>query len=122
VSIFHRSDVGISLFFLFVLGIVVGCFKLFYHFLHFQWTHDKSSGRFVYRFMKAMDIATNAGVFDGRSDETISSHAGRVWLDKGQDSPVWVLIIRQMTEKWEENHIIESIEPSRPDDFDKETT
>lgn len=122
-SIFQNPRIGIMLFLVFVLGNLFIAFpKLIYHFLHYHWTRNPASGRFMYRYMKAFDFLTNAGVYDGRSDETVSSHAGRIYVELGDAAPAWVHAVRKGTEKWEPEHVVRSIEPSRPDDFDKEVS
>ncbi len=78
------------------------------------------SAAFCYRYPKAKDCLANVSVFDGRSDETISNHAGKLWLEHQFQSPVWVIYIKWLTDRLDppkngKSHIEDSIEPIRPD-------
>jgi len=121
--IFHRLGAGIICIAGFWLMIWAGFFKLvFWHFPRFKITGNKHSGKFVYRYMKALDCAACAGALDGKSDETISSKAGTMFTKHRFNSPWWVLFVKKLTDNWEPNHLENSIEPLRPDFFDDEIT
>lgn len=111
--IFHRLGCGVVCLLFFIPMIWWGFFKLPFHFIAFRMFGLKDSGRFVYRYMKALDCAACAGSLGGKSDETISNKAGQMWRDKGFHAPWWTLIVKKITERWEPGHIENSIEPTR---------
>lgn len=111
--IFHRLGAGVICILFFIPMIWWGFIKMPFHFLLFKVFGRKESGRFVYRYMKALDCAACAGALGGKSDETISNKAGASWKEKEWHSPWWVLVVKKITDRWEENHIENSIEPTR---------
>lgn len=111
--IFHRLGTGIVCILFFFPMIWFGFLKLPFHFIAFRLFGRKDSGRFVYRYMKALDCAACAGSLGGKSDETISNKAGQVWTDKQWHSPLWVIVVKRLTDRWEPQHIENSIEPTR---------
>ncbi len=63
----------------------------------------------VYRTGKATDQLCNAAFFGGNPKETISSHAGR-WVLSGRDVPARFRLVRWITDKFEQNHVLFAIE------------
>jgi hypothetical protein len=115
--IFHRRVPAVICFFTFFLLIVWGLFKLiFWHSPRFFFFSKRDSNRFIKEVGKSADQLACACGFGGRHDETISNRAGRIFKEKEWHSPVWVIVVKKVTDKWEENHIETSIEPLRPDE------
>jgi hypothetical protein len=128
--LFHKFWPGLFCLFLFWLADVIGFFKLLlwhYPFMRFArwrgWKHKAArSEAFVYRYVKSKDQTACTSVFGGRSDETISNAAGRIWQHKGFSSPAWVVGIKWLTDRLDKpGHIQDSIEPVR-DDYWTDTT
>jgi len=117
--IFHRLGAGVICILIFFPLIWWGFFKLvFWHFPRFHLTGNRSSARFLYHFGKALDQAGCSGAFSGKCDETISNKAGRIFLERGFSSQWWVLVTKKITDRMEPNHIENSLEPVRPDEWD----
>jgi len=101
---------------IFILLIWFGFFKLvFWHYPRFYLTGNRKSYRYIYHYAKSLDQSACAGAFGGNSDETISNRAGRIFKEKEWHSPWWCIVTKKLTDRWEENHIMNSIEPLRPD-------
>lgn len=111
--IFHRLSTGIICMVFFIPMIWIGFLKIPFHFIAFRVFGRKESGRFVYRYMKALDCAACAGALGGKHDETISNKAGQVWKDKQWQSPLWVIVVKKITDRFEPEHLENSIEPTR---------
>jgi hypothetical protein len=114
--IFHR--VGAS--FICISGFTVfiwwGFFKLIlWHFPRMLFTGNRESKRFVYHYSKALDSAACAGAFGGKCDETISCKAGKVFQQHRFNSPLWVIVVKKLTDRWEPDHIQNAVEPCRSD-------
>lgn len=126
--IFHRVGASLICIAIFYVLIWFGMFKLtFWHwprYLILMWIPKKwhrlnvcmrHSRFFIYHYTKALDQAACAGAFGGKSDETISNKAGKMFKDHGWRSPWWVIFTKRLTERWENNHLENAIEPTRPD-------
>lgn len=125
--LFHKFMPGMLCLFLFWLADLVGFLKLvLWHYPRMKFCRWRGwnlkavrSEAFVYRYVKSKDQTACTSVFGGRSDETISNAAGRIWKDKGFQSPAWVIWIKWLTDKLDKpGHIEESIEPIRADYWD----
>lgn len=114
--IFHRAIPAIICIVIFFVLMWFGFFKLiFWHYPRFYFTGNRQSYRFIYHYSKALDQSACAGAFGGLSDETISNRAGRHFLEHGWKAPWWAIFTKRLTDKWERDHIFNSIEPLRPD-------
>lgn len=111
--IFHKLGVGVICMVFFIPMIWIGFLKMPFHFILFRLFGRKESGRFVYRYMKALDCAACAGAFGGKHDETISNKAGQVWTEKQWHSPLWVIVVKKITDRFEPDHLEKSIEVTR---------
>ena len=122
--LFHRFWPGLLCLFIFQLGNLIGLFRLLcWHFpmMLLMKTFSRPSqlrhARFVYRYMKATDHVACVSLVNGRSDETISNKAGRLYKEQGTQCPRWALEIKRLTDSWEKDHVINSIEPLRAEPF-----
>lgn len=124
--IFHRIGASLICLAIFYILIWWGMFKLaFWHWPLFLVTRNfkrfvgqhRRSARFIYHYTKALDQAACAGAFGGLSDETISNKAGRTFKERGWHSPWWVIFTKKFTDRIEPNHIENSIEPVRNDEW-----
>lgn len=122
--LFHKFWPGLLCLVLFWMADVIGFLKLLlwhYPFMKFArwrgWLHSaRRSEAYVYRYVKSKDQTACTSVFGGRSDETISNAAGRIWLTKEFQSPLWVLLIKWLTDRLDgPGHIENSVEPVRDD-------
>jgi len=114
--IFHRIGASIICIAFFFAMMWVGFFKLvLWHWPLLIMFKSRTSVRYVYHYTKALDQAACAGFFNGNCDETVSNKAGRIFREKGWNSPWWVVFTKKLTDKWEPNHVEKSIEPTRPD-------
>lgn len=114
--LFHRVGVSFICLSLFFPMIWWGMFKLvFWHYPRMLLWRKRNSLRFVYHYTKSLDQAACAGFFNGKCDETVSCKAGVTFLRHGWNSPWWVLFTKKLTERWDPNHVENSIEPVRPD-------
>lgn len=114
--IFHRPGPAFICTVIFFMLMWLGFFKLiFWHYPRFYITGSRASYRFIYHYAKSLDQSACAGAFGGLCDETISNRAGRIFKEHGWNSPWWCIVTKKITEKWEENHLENSIEPLRPD-------
>ena len=116
VHIFHRVGASATCMAWFWVLIWLGFAKLIlWHFPRMLLKGDRQSTRFVYHFSKALDSAACAGAFGGKCDETISNKAGRVYAKEGLQSPLWVHVVKRLTDQWEPDHIQNAVEPLRSD-------
>ena len=114
--IFHKVGASIVCIFFFTLMIWWGFFKLvLWHWPLLVMFKKNRSRRFVYHYTKALDQAACAGMFAGKCDESVSNKAGQIFKVHGWQSPWWVVFTKKLTERWEPNHVENSIEPVRPD-------
>jgi len=58
---------------------------------------------------KSFDQVCNAYWCGGHPKETISSHAGR-WIASGLPLPLWVRVVRAVTDVFERDHCVKAIE------------
>lgn len=67
----------------------------------------------IYGFGKAEDQATNAALFNGLPQETVSSHVGRIFqkrIAQDYDPPKWARAIKWITDLFEFEHVLQSVE------------
>lgn len=65
----------------------------------------------VYRTGKAIDQFNNAAWFGGLPQETVSSHAGRWFIDtSGRPIPLKFRFVTWLTDLFEQDHVIKAIE------------
>lgn len=77
----------------------------------FAVTGNDGVREWVFRTGKAVDQLNNAAWFSGHHKETISSHAGRWYLDmSGRPIPYRFRFVKWLTDLFEKNHVINAVE------------
>ena len=116
-SLFHRPGPALTLWVIFTVMNILALIVQIFAFFLFLLTRSRRIERWLFHVGKAQDCAANASWFNGKCDETISNHVGRLILEKGIEAPWWAKVIDIWTAKWEPNHSVESVEFTRDDPY-----
>jgi len=100
---------GLLMFVVFSIGVVLSLPLFAIAIVAFLLTGSDYAAEFVGFRGKSLDQVCNAVYCGGHPKETISSHAGR-WIVSGLPLPVWVRVVRAVTDIFERDHCVKAIE------------